>query len=258
VWQASVRLLDLALPYHSCSLLVGIENYRAAESRHHVVAGDYFNFGSAALVSVSGPFLRAHPRIKQYTYNEVIETDPEAPLRRLEKEVTLSAWDQFVHLVFWRRNAPDGLFSVRRTAVQGDFSAAENDFLRQFRTDLGAALQRLRKLQRERSQQAAGTLSGGEQQMLAVARALMLGPRLLLLDEPSLGLAPLIVREIFRILRAANRDSGVTILLVEQNASLALDLADHVFLLETGRVVMEGPSEVLRKGDAIRKSYLGY
>ncbi|MBI4626057.1 MAG: helix-turn-helix transcriptional regulator [Verrucomicrobia bacterium] len=155
VWQASVRLLDLALPYHSCSLLVGIENYRAAESRHHVVAGDYFNFGSAALVSVSGPFLRAHPRIKQYTYSEVIETDPEAPLRRLEKEVTLSAWDQFVHLVFWRRNEPDGLFSVRRTAVQGDFSAAENDFLRQFRTDLGAALQRLRKLQRERSQQAA-------------------------------------------------------------------------------------------------------
>lgn len=111
---------------------------------------------------------------------------------------------------------------------------------------------------RERSQQPAGTLSGGEQQMLAVARALMLGPRLLLLDEPSLGLAPLIVNEIFRILRAANRESGVSILLVEQNASLALDLADHVFLLETGRVVMEGPSEVLRKDDAIRKSYLGY
>jgi branched-chain amino acid transport system ATP-binding protein len=111
---------------------------------------------------------------------------------------------------------------------------------------------------RERSAQAAGTLSGGEQQMLAVARALMLRPRLLLLDEPSLGLAPLIVREIFRILRTANRESGVSILLVEQNASLALDLADHVFLLETGRVVMEGPSELLRKDDAIRRSYLGY
>jgi branched-chain amino acid transport system ATP-binding protein len=91
-----------------------------------------------------------------------------------------------------------------------------------------------------------------------VARALMLKPRLLLLDEPSLGLAPLVVREIFRILRAANRDSGVSILLVEQNAALALDLADHVFLLETGRVVMDGPSEVLRNDDAIRRSYLGY
>ena len=109
-----------------------------------------------------------------------------------------------------------------------------------------------------RRRQAAGTLSGGEQQMLAVARALMLRPRLLLLDEPSLGLAPMVVREIFRILRAVNRDAGVTILLVEQNAALALDLADHVFLLETGRVVMVGPSEVLRKDDAIRRAYLGY
>jgi branched-chain amino acid transport system ATP-binding protein len=110
---------------------------------------------------------------------------------------------------------------------------------------------------RERRRQAAGTLSGGEQQMLAVARALMLRPRLLLLDEPSLGLAPMVVREIFRILRIVNKD-GVTILLVEQNAALALDLADHVFLLETGRVVMEGPSEVLRNDDAIRRAYLGY
>ena len=110
---------------------------------------------------------------------------------------------------------------------------------------------------RERRRQTGSTLSGGEQQMLAVARALMLRPRLLLLDEPSLGLAPMIVREIFRILRAVNRE-GVTILLVEQNAALALDLADHVFLLETGRIVLEGPSEVLRKDDAIRRAYLGY
>ena len=110
---------------------------------------------------------------------------------------------------------------------------------------------------RERRRQAAGTLSGGEQQMLAVARALMLRPRLLLLDEPSLGLAPLLVREIFRILKTINQ-TGVSILLVEQNAALALDLADHVFLLETGRVVMEGPSDVLRRDDAIRRAYLGY
>jgi branched-chain amino acid transport system ATP-binding protein len=111
---------------------------------------------------------------------------------------------------------------------------------------------------RDRRRQMAGTLSGGEQQMLAVARALMLRPRLLLMDEPSLGLAPMIVREIFRILRAVNQESGVSILLVEQNATLALDLADHVFLLETGRVVLDGPSDVLRNDDAIRRSYLGY
>jgi len=110
----------------------------------------------------------------------------------------------------------------------------------------------------ERRRQQAGTLSGGEQQMLAVARALMLRPRLLLLDEPSLGLAPLIVREIFRIVRTINREDGVSVLLVEQNASLALDLADHVYLLETGRVVVSGPAADLKKDDAIRRSYLGY
>ena len=94
--------------------------------------------------------------------------------------------------------------------------------------------------------------------MLAVARALMLRPRLLLLDEPSLGLAPLVVQEIFRILRAINRESGVSILLVEQNASLALDLADHVFLLETGRIVMSGPRTSSRRTTPSAAAYLGY
>jgi branched-chain amino acid transport system ATP-binding protein len=110
----------------------------------------------------------------------------------------------------------------------------------------------------QRQRQQAGTLSGGEQQMLAVARALMSRPRLLLLDEPSLGLAPLIVREIFRIVRTVNREQGVSVLLVEQNASIALELADHAYLLETGRVVMSGPAADLKKDDAIRRSYLGY
>jgi branched-chain amino acid transport system ATP-binding protein len=111
---------------------------------------------------------------------------------------------------------------------------------------------------RERRSQVAGTLSGGEQQMLAVGRALMLRPRLLLLDEPSLGLAPLVAREIFRIVRAINRDAGVSVLLVEQNAASALALADHAYLLETGRVVRGGASETLRRDDAVRRAYLGY
>jgi branched-chain amino acid transport system ATP-binding protein len=110
----------------------------------------------------------------------------------------------------------------------------------------------------QRRRQLAGTLSGGEQQMLAVARALMSRPRLLLLDEPSLGLAPLVVREIFRIVRAVNQQEGVSVLLVEQNAAMALDLADHAYLLETGRVVMSGAAAELKKNDAIRRSYLGY
>jgi branched-chain amino acid transport system ATP-binding protein len=113
-------------------------------------------------------------------------------------------------------------------------------------------------LLKARLSQQAGTLSGGEQQMLAVSRALMLGPRLMLLDEPSFGLAPLIVQEIFRIMRRINAESGVSMLLVEQNAALALDLADHAYVLETGRVVMSGAASAVRSDAAIRKSYLGY
>ena len=111
---------------------------------------------------------------------------------------------------------------------------------------------------KERRKQQAGLLSGGEQQLLAVSRALMLRARLMLLDEPSFGLAPLLVQELFEILRAINRESRVSMLLVEQNASLALKLADHAYLLETGRVVVSGTAEAIRSDEAVRRSYLGY
>ncbi|HZF23138.1 MAG TPA: ABC transporter ATP-binding protein [Burkholderiales bacterium] len=111
---------------------------------------------------------------------------------------------------------------------------------------------------KERRQQQAGTLSGGEQQMLAIARALMLSPRLLLLDEPSFGLAPLVVQDIFRIMRSINAEEGVSVLLVEQNAALALDLADHAYLLETGEVVMSGSADTIRSNETVRRAYLGY
>ena len=110
----------------------------------------------------------------------------------------------------------------------------------------------------ERRKQQAGTLSGGEQQMLAISRALMLRPRLLLLDEPSFGLAPLVVEEIFAIMRQINREQKVAVLLVEQNASLALALADHAYLLETGRMVMSGTADEISRDESIRRSYLGY
>ena len=109
-----------------------------------------------------------------------------------------------------------------------------------------------------RRQQQAGTLSGGEQQMLAIGRALMLHPVLMLLDEPSFGLAPLVVQDLFNILRTINREQGISMLLVEQDASLALELADSAYLLETGRVVMSGDADVLRNDEAVRKAYLGY
>jgi branched-chain amino acid transport system ATP-binding protein len=110
----------------------------------------------------------------------------------------------------------------------------------------------------ERTNQAAGTLSGGEQQMLAIGRALMMEPRLMLLDEPSLGIAPIIVREIFALLEQINKAEGVTILVSEQNAKLALAAASHAYVLETGRIAISGASADLINDDAVRKSYLGY
>jgi branched-chain amino acid transport system ATP-binding protein len=111
---------------------------------------------------------------------------------------------------------------------------------------------------KERRRQQAGTLSGGEQQMLAVSRALMLRPRLLLLDEPSFGLAPLVVQDIFRIMRGINADEGVSVLLVEQNAALALELADRAYVLETGQVVISGTAAQVRSDESVRRAYLGF
>lgn len=104
----------------------------------------------------------------------------------------------------------------------------------------------------------ASTLSGGEQQMLALARAFLMRPKLMLLDEPSLGLAPLVVRSIFEIIRTINRDSGVAVLLVEQNARIALDMSSHAYVLEVGRVAVHGESAELQGNDSVRRSYLGY
>ena len=133
--------------------------------------------------------------------------------------------------------------------VRRDKRAVESDVERMF-----GYFPRLR----ERRRQQAGTLSGGEQQMLAVSRALMLAPKLMLLDEPSFGLAPLLVRELFAILRAINQKEQISMLLVEQNAAMALELADRAYLIETGRMVLSGTADALKRDDSIRKSYLGY
>ncbi|HMJ95906.1 MAG TPA: ABC transporter ATP-binding protein [Thermoleophilaceae bacterium] len=110
----------------------------------------------------------------------------------------------------------------------------------------------------ERRRQAAGSLSGGEQQMLAVARALMLRPRLLMLDEPSLGIAPIVAKELYRVLGEICDEHGMTVLLVEQNAGLALDFVDHAYILESGRFALSGEADRIKGDDEVRRSYLGY
>ena len=134
-------------------------------------------------------------------------------------------------------------------------------YIRKDRASIDADLQRMygyfpRLAERRRQQ--AGTLSGGEQQMLAISRALMLAPKLMLLDEPSFGLAPLLVVELFDILRRINQREQVTMFIVEQNAAMALQLAGSAYLLETGRVVLSGSSDHLKRDDAVRRAYLGY
>ncbi len=143
--------------------------------------------------------------------------------------------------------------TVEENLLAGGYTRPDQN---RMRSELGHVFDYFPAL-KERSHQHAGYLSGGEQQMLAIGRALMARPKLMLLDEPSLGLAPILVREIFEIVRRIKREEGTTILLVEQNAALALEIADYGYIMEGGRVVLEGEPEVLRQNEDVKEFYLG-
>jgi branched-chain amino acid transport system ATP-binding protein len=156
-------------------------------------------------------------------------------------------------------HVPDGRGTFAQLTTEENLRLGA--YIRKDRGSIDADLQRMygyfpRLAERRRQQ--AGTLSGGEQQMLAISRALMLSPKLMLLDEPSFGLAPLLVVELFDILRRINQREQVTMFIVEQNAAMALELANSAYLLETGRVVLSGNSDDMKRDDAVRRAYLGH
>jgi branched-chain amino acid transport system ATP-binding protein len=181
----------------------------------------------------------------------------EGEIRFDGKDVSGMPTDKIVQLGI--AHVPEGRGTFVRQSVEENLQLGA--YTRKNKAEIQADIERVYDYfprLRERQKQQAGTLSGGEQQMLAIGRALMLRPRLILLDEPSFGLAPLIVQEIYSIMRRIREHEGTSMLLVEQNANIALDLADHAYLLETGEVVMSGESHVIRDDENVRRSYLGY
>ena len=181
----------------------------------------------------------------------------EGDIRFLDEDLTSLSTEKVVR----RRIAhvPEGRGTFVRQSVEDNLQLGA--YTRTNKKDIADDIERVYSYfprLRERYKQQAGTLSGGEQQMLAIGRALMLRPRLMLLDEPSFGLGPLVVQEIYGIMQQIREKEGTSMLLVEQNANIALDLADHAYLLETGEVVMSGEAKVIRDDENVRKSYLGY
>ena len=148
--RATKRLLAGAMPHHSCSLMLGIVDYRPLAGRHHVAVNAETENRPLNSLSIAQPFLAAHPRLKLYTYGDILKEDPQVRQRRKEREKFFRGWDHFVHLAFWGGERPDAVLSVRRTAEQGDFTAEERELLGFLHPTLDAGLRRLRKLHRER------------------------------------------------------------------------------------------------------------
>ena len=183
---------------------------------------------------------------------EVTKGNVELHGARLDRLLPHDVVKRGVVQVFEGRRVFENL-SVEENLIAGAHTRSDSSGIR-------AAIDRVYdsfKVLKERRYQSAGYLSGGEQQMLVIGRALMSDPKVILLDEPSLGLAPMIIEEIFGVIRCLKDEQNLTVLLVEQNAALALDIADHGYVMENGRIVLEGPADSLRQNSDIKEFYLG-
>jgi branched-chain amino acid transport system ATP-binding protein len=232
-----LEVADLEAGYGPVTVLRGI-SFTVDEGRIVTVLGPNGAGKTTTLRAVSG-MVRRSGTIR-FDGEDVSRSTPEKLARRSVAHV------------------PEGRGTFTGLTVEENLRVGA--FPRGDRAEIGKDMQRcfsyFPRLEERRAQHA-GSLSGGEQQMLAIARALMLRPRLMLLDEPSLGLAPKLTRELFKILERIAREDGVTLLLVEQNANLVLEFADDAHVLEAGRIVMSGAAKEIRADEGIRRSYLG-
>lgn len=230
-----------------------IENLHVFYGGIHALKGINMEVGEGKIVTLIGSngagkstTLRAITGLVRAREGKIIFDN-----REITREATHQIVENGIAMVpEGRRIFPN--LTVIENLLLGSFTRRDKN---EIKKDLDWVFQIFPRL-KERTHQKGGTLSGGEQQMLAVARALMSRPRLLMMDEPSLGLAPLLVKEIFRIIQEINRQ-GTTILLIEQNAKAALEIADYAYVLETGTIVLEGEGKALLNNEKIKKAYLG-
>src|SRR5882672_2703408 len=235
-------------------MLLEVKNLRAGYGQTRVLHGIDFAIEKGSITALLG----ANGAGKTTTLRAVCAmVKTEGEIRFEGRRIDARETEDIVRLGV--AHVPDGRGTFLNLSVEENLRLGA--YVRRDRASIETGLERMfgyfPRL-KERRRQQAGTLSGGEQQMLAVSRGLMLAPKLMLLDEPSFGLAPLLVRELFAILREIRDREGVSMLLVEQNAAMALDLADAAYLIEAGRVVLSGKAEHLKRDDSVRKSYLGY
>ena len=231
--------------------LLEVADLRATYGQGHVLHGISFAIDEGQIVSVLGPNGAGKTTTLRAVSGTVATTG-----RVVLDGRDIRGWSTDKIARQGIAHVPEGRGTFTELTVEENLRVGAYTRKNGVREDIARCYEWFPRLGERRSQHA-GSLSGGEQQMLAVSRALMLRPRLLLLDEPSLGLAPLLTRELFGILEGIARDEGITVLIVEQNANLVLKFADYAYVLESGRIALDGDAEQIQSEDAVKRSYLG-